>query len=273
MDFLLENQRIKFLKKGANRKAFVFYTGLSYYPNFYHCETGWHFDLDMEFGYDNHVKQLHQPLEKMGYEVNCAIITNKENNPKYNKYLKMYNALDMNYAGDVSDYEIETMINYFKVRYERFDAFSFGFPIQGFRFLTIQDPIPSADIYIFIRCDLTLKKPINQINIDYNKINYLWKEEGINRAKEESISNVHDPNSGWSRHYRVCGNMLHVVNKRYIKSFLTHYWMEHCSMQAILRDCDSITFEDFHIVCGDKMYDSCTERQANPIFNHARKRV
>jgi hypothetical protein len=175
MDIRIKDGRINLEPR---KKAFVFYTGLSYYPNFFHCETGWHFDLDMEFGYKNHMQQLHNPLRNMGYDVSCAIITNKDNNPKYAKYLQMYNALDMSYDSEVSDFEIESMINYFKVRYERFDAFSFGYPIQGFRFLTIRDPIPAADIYIFIRCDLNLKNPINKLNIDYNKINYLWTEEG-----------------------------------------------------------------------------------------------
>ena len=270
MDVRIENNQIRF---GPRKKAFVFYTGLSYYPNFYHCETGWHFDLDMEFSHHNHMKQLHAPLSQMGYDVECAIITNKEDNPKYQQYLKMYDAHDMDYNGNVSDHEIESMINYFKIRYERFGAFSFGYPIQGFRFLTIQDAIPTADIYIFIRCDLTLKKPLDQIDINYNKINYLWKEEGIHRAEQEGITTADHPNSGWSQHHRVCGNMLHVVNKKYIKSFLTHFWLEHCSMHAMLKDCDSITLEDFHIVCGDTMYDSCIERQPNPIFQHSRKKV
>tara|TARA_R100000008_G_C3582949_1_gene169889 strand:+ start:258 stop:1076 length:819 start_codon:yes stop_codon:yes gene_type:complete len=270
MDFRWENGRIRF---GERPKAFIFYTGLSYFPNFFHCETGWNFDLDMEFGYQNHMQYLHQPLSNMGYDVGCAIITNKENNPKYKRYLQLYNAFDMNYNGDVNDFEIESMVNYFKVRYERFGAFSFGYPIQGFRFLTIQDPIPMADIYVFIRCDLILKKPLNEINIDYDKINYLWKEEGIHRRSQEGIASPNHPNSGWSQHHRVCGNMLHVVNKKYIKSFLTHFWLEHCSMHAMLKDCDSVTLQDFHIVCGDEMYDSCTERESNPIFTHSRKKV
>ena len=270
MDIRLENRLIRF---GQRKKAFIFYTGLSYCKNFYHCETGDHFDLDMDFSYDSHMQQLHEPLNNMGYDVDCAIITNKDNNPKYKNYLKKYIALDLNYQSDVSDQEIESMVNYFNARYNRFDAFSFGFPIQGFRLLTIQDPIPSADIYVFIRCDLLLKNPINRINIDYNKINYLWKEEGIYRAQTENITDSTHPESCWNKHYRVSGNMLHVVNKKYIKSFISHFWMEHCSLQALLRDCDGISMKDVNIVCGNDLYDSCVARQDNPIFTHSRKKV
>ena len=70
MDMRIQNNQIHF---GPRKKAFIFYTGLSYCPNFYHCETGWHFDLDMEFGYENHMRQLHRPLKEMGYDVDFKI--------------------------------------------------------------------------------------------------------------------------------------------------------------------------------------------------------
>jgi len=38
----------------------------------------------------------------------------------------------------------------------------------------------------------------------------------------------------------------------------------------MLRDYDGLTEKDFHIVLGDRMYDSCIERESNPIFTHNR---
>lgn len=253
-----------------NKKAFIFYTGISYWKRFPHSETGLYFDLDMESSYDNHMKMLHEPLQKMGYDVDCCIITNKDNNPKYNKYIKMYKALDFTYQSNMQQWEIDVMANYFNMRFPRFGAFSFGYPVQGFRLLTIQEPIPAADIYIFCRCDLLLKKSINKINIDYNKINYLWKEEGVYRRQQENITSPYQSNSGWSICRRVSGNMLNVVPRKHIKKFLSNYWLEHCSMYAMLRDYDTLTEKDFHIVLGDQMYDSCIEREPNPIFTHNR---
>jgi len=71
-----------------NKKAFIFYTGVSYWKRFPHSETGLYFDLDMEGAYSNHMNMLHEPLQKMGYSVNCCIITKKENNQKYINILK-----------------------------------------------------------------------------------------------------------------------------------------------------------------------------------------
>ena len=73
MDIRLENRLIRF---GQRKKAFIFYTGLSYCKNFYHCETGDHFDLDMDFSYDSHMQQLHEPLNNMGLSLTRIIILN-----------------------------------------------------------------------------------------------------------------------------------------------------------------------------------------------------
>ena len=273
MNISVVNNRILLTPIQEKKKVFIFYTGISFWQRFLHSETGNLFDIDMEGSYENHMKMLHKPLSKMGYDVNCAIVTNKLGNPKYKKYLSMYKAVDLDYKTDPTQAEIDNLARYFDLKFGSGGAFGFGFPIQGFRLLTIKDPVPEADLYIFCRCDLLLKNSIDKLNIDWDKINYLWKEEGIYRKQELGIETPDHPKSGWSICNRVAGNMLNVVPSRHIKKFINNYWLEHCSMHAMLKDHDDIDKTDFHIVLGDEMYDSCTERQANPIFTHNRTEV
>ena len=257
-----------------NKTAYIFYTGLSYATNYKNPNTDNRYDLNMEHAFANHMSHLHAPLEKMGYKVSCSIITNKNDNPNYKRTTRLYNAKELPYEDVPYKETVQAAEQWFDFRYQRFLAMGWGYGMQGARLLTIPE-IPKADIYLFVRCDLKLKKPLDELNIKYDKINYMWKEEEAHRQNwcgyyKTKIDKSSHPRSAWNLHRRVGGNMLNVVAFKYIKAFVEFYWMEHCALLAMLRASDYITLDDVHFMCGDEMYDSGVFKGENPIFSHFR---
>lgn len=239
-------------------KILVIYSGVSYREKYEHC-YGQYFTVDMSRLYSNHENKIHKPLRKMGFEVSKTIITNLHGNIKLQYLEKKYKTIKLNYSEATQD-QFERCVNYQRAIYPK--AINFGFPYQGIRLLNLTTPLPEADFYLFLRCDAKYKFPLSELNLDFSgKINFLWKEMG---ARE--IGSIKNPKQAYNTYYRTNGNFLHLVPRKYIKGFVSHYWMEHCMLYALLRDMDGFSLDDVHFVCGDECYDSDTFVCNNPIF-------
>lgn len=239
-------------------KILVIYSGISYREKYEHCH-GQYFRIDMSYLYNNHEENIHKPLEKMGFEVDKTIITNLHNNIKLRYIESIYKTIPLQYS-EPTQQQFDACVNYFKSTYPK--AINFGFPWQGIRFLNLATPLPEYDFYLFLRCDTKYKFPVSELGLDFGgKINFLWKEMG---ARE--IESIKSPHGAYNNYYRTNGNFFHLVPNKYIKGFVSHYWMEHCMLYALLRDMDGFSLNDVHFVCGDECYDSDTFVCNNPIF-------
>jgi len=124
---------------------------------------------------DNHFQNVYQPLESKGYKVDTLLMTNKHE--KYEEFLKIYKSIKVDYD-DITKEDERILYDYYfklKVPYQGGPG-SFK---SGGRFLKLKESIPEYDLYVFIRADAHLKSSMDDMNIDYTKINYLWPETDV----------------------------------------------------------------------------------------------
>tara|TARA_B110001454_G_scaffold211835_1_gene227955 strand:+ start:519 stop:1418 length:900 start_codon:yes stop_codon:yes gene_type:complete len=280
------------------KKALVIFTGIGYEDDFKNTFKGKDVEkmndddrkIDMLPQKSNYVTNIRKPLELMGYEVNSVLITNKHK--LYDEYVELYDATKIDYD-DITEADVDTFLNYYKLRCPQ--NWGMGYPAQGGRLLKLKEELPKADLYIFIRGDVVYKQKLNVLNIDIEKINYLWPEtdyryyqweklggwppyhadgtpndEGLRKEILDKDANEFDKSihfEWWEEYNRVNGNTLHIVPSKYINMFISYYWLEHISLHLMLKDCQPyITLDDIHFICGMNPHLSSTDMASNPIY-------
>ena len=124
---------------------------------------------------------------------------------------------------------------------------------------------------------LLFKKSIDELDINYEKMNYLWPETDdnfYNHNREEYLKKFGDEHCFWKEYNRVNGNILNFVPKKYINVFLTYFWYEHMSVHLMIKDLYPLIKypDDIHLICGEeKAYSSNTRVCENPIFVTSKK--
>lgn len=259
-------------KSTKNKTCLVFYFGNGYTEREWSYINMYEYSVDMRDNRKNHEDKIFGPLRKKGYSIDISLVTNKHKN--YDKFLKEYSAIKLDYE-DITKEETKMLYDYYKLRVPQ--QYGPGFILSGARFLKIKDKIPEYDLYLFIRADLLFKKSVNDMDINYEKINYLWPESDdcfFNEKREDYIKMFGSEDFFWKSYNRINGNYFNVVPKKYINMFLAYYWTEHMSLHLMLKDFGPIISleNDFHIICGvEKFYSSNTRVCDNPIVKTSKK--
>jgi hypothetical protein len=214
-----------------------------------------------------------EPLKEAGYNVDTMIVTNKHK--YYDKFVEEYGAIPIEYDEvSQSDLKLMTKMYEFKVP-EKWGPGNFR---SGGRFLKLHRPFPDHyDQYVFVRADAHLKMRLDEFKIDDNKMNYLWGETDFRYftdMRQKFLDNLGPESWFWDNYNRVAGNVLSVVPKKYIKVFLSYYWLEHLSLHGMIRDLSPlITVEnDVNIMMGlDNFYVTDIRFTENPVYTFNKK--
>jgi hypothetical protein len=123
---------------------------------------------DMRENKENHHKNIIKPLEDLGYKVDTTLVTNKHK--RYDEFVEEYNAIRLDYS-DITQQEYDNLYSFYSMKTpQQWGCGSFR---PGGRFLKMRSKFPEYDLYVFLRGDTILKKSLNDMNVDYEKINYL----------------------------------------------------------------------------------------------------
>lgn len=250
-----------------NKKCLVIYIGIGYTPTFVKNASGnsYFYATDMRENKQNHQKMIYEPLFDSGYIVDTLLMTSKHS--KYQEFLCEYNSISIDYD-DIADSDCETLINYFNLKVTKKHTNGFGHPAPGGRFLKLKESIPDYDLYVFIRSDTVFKMSISNMDIDYDKINYLWRE-----TDSSFLQNNDEPiDFFWKSNMLVSGNVLNIVPKKFFKVFTNYYWAEHYSLYLMLNDLHPvITLSDINFIVKNDFYTTDTIKCINPIYTFNKK--
>lgn len=254
-----------------NKTCLIVYIGNGYSENILHGSGEYRYSIDMTNCLQNHVANLIAPLQLMGFKSDIALITNKHK--KYNEFKKKYGAINIEYD-DLTQEDIDCLYHlYFSLRIP--EGWGPGSFYCGGRMLKIREKMPEYDYYIFVRTDLLFKISIFDLNIDLNKINYLWIETESSYLKKgtDQIIEGLDDRIFWRDYNRVSGNSFSIVPKKYINPFISCMWADHCSLHLILKDFSPfISLNDINFMCGEKRcYSANSNYSTNPVYTFNKK--
>jgi hypothetical protein len=207
----------------------------------------------------------------MGYDVDVCLITNKH--AKHNLFLEEYDAINVLYDDLTLEDEIK-LYKYYALKVP--EEHGPGSLKSGGRILKAKRNIPEYDLYVFVRADTKFKLSLNELNIDYNKMNYLWKETDIRFFTDERDSFMKQHGTDqvyWNNYYRVSGNVLNIVPKKYFNVFSSYYWLEHVSLYCMIQDLSPIiTYEkDINLIFGeDVCYVTDVRYCNNPLYTFSK---
>ena len=251
------------------KTCLVIYVGVGYSDFEYNWDKTYIFSVNMMDGYENHQKNVFEPLKRQGYSIKTALLTKKHK--RYDEMLKFYDAITLEYD-DINEYESNALQKFHKVR----DTENTGFFQPGGRFLTLKTPIDHYDLYVIIRGDVLFKKSFDEINIDYDKVNFLWPEsppELSTHKREKLIQEGWYDLMWWDRDKRTNGIVFNVLPKKYFNLYKSHIWREHLALSYMIRDTYPLfSMEDVNMIMGfDKGYTTDLRFMSNPIYTFNKK--
>lgn len=256
-----------------NKTCLVVYIGNGYSENSPSYDNAYTYSVDMRDNKANHHRCIYRPLQKLGYKIDTALVTNKHKH--YDEFVKEYNAIPIGYD-DVSQSDLKLMTKIFELKIpERWGPGNFR---SGGRFLKLHHKFPDHyDQYVFVRADAHFKMKLDEFKIDENKMNYLWAETDFRyhtEMRQKFLDNLGPESWFWDTYNRVAGNVLSVVPKKYINVFLSYYWLEHLSLHGMLKDLSPlITVEnDVNIMMGlDNFFVTDIRYTENPVYTFNKK--
>jgi hypothetical protein len=250
-----------------NKTCLVIYIGNGYSQNTPNYDGSYTYSVDMRDNQKNHERTILRQLKSQGYKIDTALVTNKHK--YYSDFVDFYGAVPV-YYNEFSSKDDKTLRKYFEYKVpERFGPGNFR---SGGRFLNLTEPLPEYDLYVFVRADAHFKMNISSLNIDENKMNFLWAETDFRMytdQREEFLEAYGTEFWFWNTYNRVAGNVFNVIPKKYINTFLSYYWLEHLSLHVMLKDLHPlITLEnDVNIMMGlEKAYVTDQRFCENPVF-------
>lgn len=253
------------------KTCLVIYIGNGYSDLELSADGAYSYATDMKENYENHQEKIFNPLRDMGYEVEFALLTNKHE--KYAEYFRYYNAIFLDYD-EVSDQDFEIMKNYFFWRYN----VPPGNFRSGGRFKKLKNKIPDYDTYVIIRTDTWFLMDLNSLNVDFNKMNWLWPESDWQiwtEFKKDYLSDGKTEFTPWKNHNRVNGNVFNIIPHKFFRMFSNYIWCEHATLHVMLRELyPLVTLDDVNMMLGmDKAY--CTDIRycENPVYTFNKKIV
>jgi hypothetical protein len=245
----------------------VVYIGNGYSSRVPHYTGQYVYSVDMRENRENHYKNIYEPLYEMGYKIDTALVTNKHE--RYDEFVEEYGALKLNYD-DLTKEEADFLYQYYAFRVP--DQWGPGFFSTGARVLKVQEQIDNYEFYVFVRADAQFKKSVRDMNVDFRKMNWLWKETDhrfYNEFRDTFLEKFQTEHVFWNTYYRVSGNVLNFVPKKYFRIFTSYYMYEHLALGMMIKDLyPLITYEnDVNLICGEKeCFVTDTRSKENPIY-------
>ena len=254
------------------KKCIIVYIGNGYSDRVPHYTGQYVYSVDMRDNRQNHFDNIYNPLIQMGYKIDTVLCTNKH--AKYDEFVKEYNAVPVIYD-DMTKEENDFLYQYYAFRIP--EQWGPGMFSSGARVLKIQEQIDGYDLYVFVRADATFKASLDDMDVDYKRMNWLWKETDIrfyNEFREEFLRKFQTEHVFWNSYYRVNGNVLNIVPKKYFRLFTSYYMYEHLALGMMIKDLyPIITYEnDVNLICGEKeCFVTDVRSKENPIFTFNKK--
>lgn len=250
-------------------KCLLIYIGNGYSQHEMVYDNCYSYSCDMRENYENHQEKIIKPLKQRGYKVDIALLTNKHE--KYDEFVEYYNAIPLDYE-DFNEEDATILKTYY---YWRSDIQP-GIPKSGGRFLKLKEEIPNYDIYVIVRADLHFKLGLNQIDVDYKKMNWLWPETDVHyftEFRENFLKEYKTEFYLWQNFNRVNGNCLNVIPFKFFNAYSKYIWMEHNSVNMMIQDLyPLITLEDVNLMVGyKKCYVTDVRFSDNPVYNTNKK--
>jgi len=185
--------------------------------------------------------------------------------------VSFYNAIPLDYT-DINQYEFNTMNKFHKMRENE----NTGFYYVGGRFLTLKTQIDDYDFYVVVRSDVLFKKKITELNIDYDKLNFLWPESPpqlFTPLREDFLRDGWHDLLWWEHNKRTNGLVINFFPKKYYNLYRSHIWREHLALYYMLKDTHPFfTMNDVNMIMGTKKGHVTDLRfETNPIYTFNKK--
>lgn len=254
------------------KSCLVIYLGNSFSEKTLNYSKSYYYSVDLRENKQNHIENIYSPLISMGYNVNTILLTNKHEN--LDLLRTEFSALPFEYD-EFSDEELKNLYGYYWMRTT--GSWGPGIFKAGARLLKQKDRIPKSDLYVIIRADIHFKKSLSEMDVNYDRMNFLWPETDNQffTEKRQEYLNTHGDELVYFRDYkRVNGVALNIVPHKYFNILSSYLWLEHMSLNFMLKDLGPIiTLEnDFHFICGtDRGYVTDTTVCENPIYYFNKK--
>jgi hypothetical protein len=258
----------------SEKTCLIIYFGNGFSKNQNSYNGEYSYSVDMRDNKENHNKYVLSPLTELGYKIDTAIVTNKHE--FYEGFKKEYNAIDLDYE-DIIPEDENTFENFYHLKIDRSSGWGPGQYKSGGRLFKLKDKLPEYDLYVLIRADTEFKISIKNLDVDYNKINYLWPETDyrfFTGEKEVFYSTGITEKYFWDTYKRINGNVFNIVPKKYINVFLNFFWLEHMSVYFMTEYLNPIiTLEnDINLMCGtESCYVTDVRVCNNPVFTFNKK--
>lgn len=253
------------------KTCLVIYLGAGYSEHLV-SHDGVAYSIDMRNTRQNHAEMIYAPLVEKGYKIDKLLLTQKHEH--YEQFMSDYNAIRVEYD-DLTPQE-ESILHSYYFHLKITKGWGPGSFKTGGRFLKLKQPIPEYDLYVFIRADVQFKLSLSEMNVDYEKINYLWPETDSRfYTNEEDFKREcvdfygsDDRMLFWDLYNRVNGIAFNVVPKKFFNVFTHYLWADHVSLHLMLKELyPLVSLNDVNMICGtDKCYVSDVKICDNPIY-------
>lgn len=250
----------------------VIYIGNAYSENSRSYDGEYRYSVDIRDNFNNHEEKIFLPLREMGYNIHKAFLTNKHE--KYYEFVNEFADVELHYD-DINNEDFEIFKDYyFKIKNRNMHGP--GSYWSGGRFQKLEHKLPEYDLYVILRGDTHFKVSIHDLNIDFDKMNWLWPETDINYFKypiEEAREIWGSEFQFWDHSWRVNGNAFNIIPQKYINVFKTYFWADHMALYLMLNDLGPIiSINDVNLMLGyDKCYTSDVRFCENPVYKLTKK--
>ena len=246
------------------KTCLLIYIGNGYSEDVPVYDNSYRYSVDMRDNLENHNEKIVEPLKKLGYNVDYALLTNKHK--KYDEFTQFYNSIPLEYE-DINAEDFKTMHKFYFWKREHPP----GYFYSGGRFLKLKNKIPRYDTYVIVRADAHFKMGLDELNVDYDKMNWLWPETDFRvftDQKQQFIDWLGSECWPWEAYHRVNGNVLNVIPYKFFNAYSNYIWMEHLSFSHMLEDLYLlVTFEDLNLMLGDeKCWVTDVRFVENPVY-------
>lgn len=251
-------------------KALVIYIGNGFSENVQVYDKSYSYSVDMRDNFINHTEKIFNPLRRRGYKLDFALLTNKHR--LYDEFVEFYKAIPLEYE-DFNAEDSKILHDYYFWKSD----IPPGWFYSGGRFLKLRNKIPDYDLYVIIRADLSFKIGLEELNVNYEKMNWLWPETDFKvfceDLRQEYINDMGSECWCWEYYHRVNGNTFNIIPPKFFNAYTKYIWMEHTSFHHMLKELyPLVTINDINMMLGyEKCYVTDVRFTDNPVYNINKK--
>jgi len=245
----------------------VIYIGNGFSENVEVYDKTYTYSVDMRDNLMNHNDKIFRHIRRRGYSIDFALLTNKHR--LYDEFVREYNAIHIEYD-EFREEDFKKVSDFYFWKTD----IPPGWFSSGGRFLKVKSQIPKYDIYVIVRADLSFKMGLDELNVDYTKMNWLWPETDFRVFCPDLLDDYLVTTNGndcwcWETYQRVNGNTLNIIPYKFFGAYSKYIWMEHTSLHFMLNDLyPLVTLEDVNMMLGyQKCWVTDVRFTENPVYN------